>query len=106
MLLFPTSCCLMKLLREVKKAERVSHAFSKLLLHPPVCCHVMTLCCSLIGAGKQLVQYTPVQTSESDSGADLPALLELETEPFLSSDPHTEDPGITLLNHGNLDSNL
>uniref|UniRef100_A0AAX7SD24 HSF-type DNA-binding domain-containing protein n=1 Tax=Astatotilapia calliptera TaxID=8154 RepID=A0AAX7SD24_ASTCA len=58
------------------------------------------------GTGKQLVQYTPVQTSESDSGADLPALLELETEPFLSSDPHTEDPGITLLNHGNLDSNL
>uniref|UniRef100_A0A3P8NVZ1 HSF-type DNA-binding domain-containing protein n=1 Tax=Astatotilapia calliptera TaxID=8154 RepID=A0A3P8NVZ1_ASTCA len=81
-------------------------SLDNLLLHPPVCCHVMTLCCSLIGAGKQLVQYTPVQTSESDSGADLPALLELETEPFLSSDPHTEDPGITLLNHGNLDSNL
>ncbi|XP_065327442.1 heat shock factor protein 1 isoform X2 [Pelmatolapia mariae] len=62
------------------------------------------------GTGKQLVQYTPVQTSESiglaDSGADLPALLELETEPFLSSDPHTEDPGTTLLNHANLDSNL
>uniref|UniRef100_A0A3Q4IAJ6 Heat shock transcription factor 1 n=1 Tax=Neolamprologus brichardi TaxID=32507 RepID=A0A3Q4IAJ6_NEOBR len=58
------------------------------------------------GTGKQLVQYTPVQTSESDSGADLPALLELETEPFLSSDPHTEDPGTTLLNHVNLDSHL
>lgn len=100
----------MKLLREVKKAEQVSHAFSKLLLHSPVCCCVMTLCCSLIGAGKQLVQYTPVQTSESiglaDSGADLPALLELETEPFLSADSHTEDPGTILLNHANLDSNL
>lgn len=58
------------------------------------------------GTGKQLVQYTPVQTSESDSGADLPALLELETEPFLSSDPHTEDPSTTLLNHVNLDSHL
>lgn len=62
------------------------------------------------GTGKQLVQYTPVQTSESiglaDSGADLPALLELETEPFLSADSHTEDPGTILLNHANLDSNL
>ncbi|XP_077362308.1 heat shock factor protein 1 isoform X3 [Festucalex cinctus] len=35
-------------------------------------------------AGKQLVQYTPVQTCEGV--ADLPALLELEAEPFLSPD--------------------
>lgn len=46
---------------------------------------------SVIGAGKQLVQYTPVQifepVDEGGGGADLPSLLELEAEPFLGSDP-------------------
>uniref|UniRef100_A0A3Q0RHK7 Heat shock transcription factor 1 n=1 Tax=Amphilophus citrinellus TaxID=61819 RepID=A0A3Q0RHK7_AMPCI len=71
---------------------------------------MVTLCCSLIGAGKQLVQYTPVQTSEpvslAEGGADLPSLLELEAEPFLSSDLSTEDPATALLSHASLDSDL
>ncbi|XP_030597809.1 heat shock factor protein 1 isoform X1 [Archocentrus centrarchus] len=62
------------------------------------------------GTGKQLVQYTPVQTSEPvslvEGGADLPSLLELEAEPFLSSDLSTEDPATALLSHANLDSDL
>lgn len=62
------------------------------------------------GIGKQLVQYTPVQPSEPvslvEGGADLPSLLELEAEPFLSSDLSTEDPATALLSHANLDSNL
>ncbi|XP_077404520.1 heat shock factor protein 1 isoform X1 [Vanacampus margaritifer] len=42
-------------------------------------------------AGKQLVQYTPVQICEAvgageGGGGDLPALLELEADPFLSPD--------------------
>ncbi|XP_054619376.1 heat shock factor protein-like isoform X2 [Dunckerocampus dactyliophorus] len=45
--------------------------------------------------GKQLVQYTPVQISEpvnvGEGGTDLPSLLELEAEPFLSPDTPTDD---------------
>ncbi|XP_026155796.1 heat shock factor protein 1 isoform X1 [Mastacembelus armatus] len=62
--------------------------------------------------GKQLVQYmaTPVLMSEpvgvEEGGADLPSLLELEAEPFLDSDPSTDDPATTLLSHAHLDSDL
>ncbi|XP_062265575.1 heat shock factor protein 1 isoform X1 [Platichthys flesus] len=49
--------------------------------------------------GKQLVQYsaTPLMAS-----ADLPSLLELESERFLTSDPSPDE----LLSHAHLDSNL
>uniref|UniRef100_A0A3B5AYL8 Heat shock transcription factor 1 n=1 Tax=Stegastes partitus TaxID=144197 RepID=A0A3B5AYL8_9TELE len=74
---------------------------------------VVTSCCSLIGAGKQLVQYsaaTPVQMSEpisvGEGGADLPSLLELEAEPFFDSDLPTDDPAAALLSHAHLDSDL
>ncbi|KAM9838936.1 heat shock factor protein 1 [Aulostomus maculatus] len=60
--------------------------------------------------GKQLVQYTPVQISEPISldggGTDLPSLLELETEPFFSSDPSADDPVVTQLSHASPDLNL
>lgn len=61
----------------------------------------MTLCCSLIGAGGQLVQYTG-----EGGGAYLPSLLELEAEPFFISDPPTDDPASTLLSPAHLDSDL
>lgn len=73
---------------------------------------MVTLCCSLIGPGKQLVQYmaTPVLMSEpissGEGGADLPSLLELEAEPFFSSDLPTDDPAAALLSHAHLDSDL
>uniref|UniRef100_A0A3Q1FG25 Heat shock transcription factor 1 n=1 Tax=Acanthochromis polyacanthus TaxID=80966 RepID=A0A3Q1FG25_9TELE len=74
---------------------------------------VVTPCCSLIGAGKQLVQYsvaTPVQLSEpinaGEGGADLPSLLELEGEPFFDADPPADDPATALLSHAHLDSDL
>lgn len=62
--------------------------------------------------GKQLVHYTatPVLMSEPGSfgegGADLPSLLELEAEPFFSSDPPTDDAATALLTHPHLDSDL
>ncbi|KAI3359027.1 hypothetical protein L3Q82_015426 [Scortum barcoo] len=62
--------------------------------------------------GKQLVHYTatPVLMSEpvslGEGGADLPSLLELEAEPFFSSDPPTDDPADALLSHAPLDSDL
>nr|XP_020477126.1 heat shock factor protein 1 isoform X2 [Monopterus albus] len=62
--------------------------------------------------GKQLVQYTatPVLMSEpislGESGADLPSLLELETEPFFDSDQPADDPAAALLSHTNPDSDL
>ncbi|XP_069372674.1 heat shock factor protein 1 isoform X2 [Paralichthys olivaceus] len=62
--------------------------------------------------GKQLVQYsaTPVLMSEpislGEGGADLPSLLELEAEPFLTPDPSTDDPAADLLSHTHLDSDL
>lgn len=65
-----------------------------------------------INTGKQLVQYnaTPVLMSEpissGDGGADLPSLLELEAEPFFSSDPPTDDPASSLLEHAHLDLDL
>ncbi|XP_061598064.1 heat shock factor protein 1 isoform X2 [Cololabis saira] len=65
-----------------------------------------------INTGKQLVQYTasPFQVSEpaglGEVGADLPSLLELETEPFFGSDTPTDDPADALLRHTHLDSNL
>lgn len=51
----------------------------------------------LIGPGKELVHYmaTPVLTSELNNleggGADVPSLLELEAEPFFSTDLPTDD---------------
>ncbi|XP_044027274.1 heat shock factor protein 1 isoform X2 [Siniperca chuatsi] len=62
--------------------------------------------------GKQLMHYTatPVLMSEpislGEGGADLPSLLELEAEPFFSSDPPTDDPAAALLSHAQLDSDL
>ncbi|XP_035537177.1 heat shock factor protein 1-like isoform X2 [Morone saxatilis] len=61
--------------------------------------------------GKQLVHYTatPVLMSEpislGEGGVDLPSLLELEAEPFFSTDPPTDDPA-ALLSHAHLDSDL
>lgn len=58
------------------------------------------------------MQYnaTPVLMSEpissGDGGADLPSLLELEAEPFFSSDPPTDDPAASLLEHAHLDLDL
>lgn len=74
-------------------------------------CNV-TLCCSLIGTGKQLMHYTatPVLTSEpislGEGGADLPSLLELQAEPFFSSDTPADDPAAALLSPAHLDSDL
>ncbi|XP_076610011.1 heat shock factor protein 1 [Chaetodon auriga] len=62
--------------------------------------------------GKQLVQYTatPVLMSEpislGEGGADLPALLELEAEPFFSPDLPTDDPAATLLSDTHLNPDL
>lgn len=61
---------------------------------------MVTLCCSVIGPGKQLVQYTPVP-SEPISGAD----LSLEAEPFLISEPANEDAS-SLLSHACRDADL
>uniref|UniRef100_A0A8C4HFB6 HSF-type DNA-binding domain-containing protein n=1 Tax=Dicentrarchus labrax TaxID=13489 RepID=A0A8C4HFB6_DICLA len=61
--------------------------------------------------GKQLVHYTatPVLMSEpislGEGGVDLPSLLEMEAEPFFSTDPPTDDPA-ALLSHAHLDSDL
>uniref|UniRef100_A0A3B5MZN2 Vertebrate heat shock transcription factor C-terminal domain-containing protein n=1 Tax=Xiphophorus couchianus TaxID=32473 RepID=A0A3B5MZN2_9TELE len=62
--------------------------------------------------GKQLVQYTatplhltePVVLGEGD--ADLPSLLEYETEPLFNSDAAGDDPPDVLLSPSQLDSNL
>lgn len=124
---FPLSCCLRKFLKEVMKAAtpttQVTHLYTSIrvrtltkvmhcLAPGPLntCCHGD--CCSLIGPGKQLVHYTttPVLMSEpislGEGGADLPSLLELEAEPFFSSDPPTDDPAAALLSHAHLDSDL
>lgn len=51
---------------------------------------------------------TPVLMSEpinlEEGGADLPSLLELEAEPFFSTDLPTDDPATTLLSPTTLDS--
>uniref|UniRef100_A0A3B5MRE6 Vertebrate heat shock transcription factor C-terminal domain-containing protein n=1 Tax=Xiphophorus couchianus TaxID=32473 RepID=A0A3B5MRE6_9TELE len=73
---------------------------------------VMVTVSSLICAGKQLVQYTatplhltePVVLGEGD--ADLPSLLEYETEPLFNSDAAGDDPPDVLLSPSQLDSNL
>lgn len=69
---------------------------------------MVTLCCSVIGPGKQLVQYTPVQISEpfilGQDGADLPSLLELEAEPFFTAGLPTDDPAMELLSSTHTDS--
>lgn len=73
---------------------------------------MVTLVCSLIGPGKQLVQYTPtpVMMSEpislGEGGADLPSLLELEAEPFFITDPPTDDPATALLSHAQANPDL
>ncbi|XP_008420584.1 heat shock factor protein 1 [Poecilia reticulata] len=62
--------------------------------------------------GKQLVQYTatplhltePVVLGEDD--ADLPSLLEYETEPLFNSEAAGDDPPDVLLSPSQLDSNL
>ncbi|XP_047239360.1 heat shock factor protein 1 isoform X2 [Girardinichthys multiradiatus] len=62
--------------------------------------------------GKQLVQYTaaPLLLTEpvilGDGDADLPSLLEYETEPLFNSDAATDDPPDILLSPIQLDSNL
>lgn len=62
--------------------------------------------------GKQLMHYTatPVLTSEpislGEGGADLPSLLELQAEPFFSSDTPADDPAAALLSPAHLDSDL
>uniref|UniRef100_A0A3Q2P4Q5 Heat shock transcription factor 1 n=1 Tax=Fundulus heteroclitus TaxID=8078 RepID=A0A3Q2P4Q5_FUNHE len=62
--------------------------------------------------GKQLVQYTatPLHLSEpvtlGEGDADLPSLLEYETEPLFNSDAATDDPPDVLLSTTQLDSNL
>ncbi|MEQ2181628.1 hypothetical protein GOODEAATRI_013537, partial [Goodea atripinnis] len=62
--------------------------------------------------GKQLVQYTaaPLLLTEpvilGDGDADLPSLLEYETEPLFNSDAATDDPPDVLLSPSQLDSNL
>ncbi|XP_026205561.1 heat shock factor protein 1 isoform X4 [Anabas testudineus] len=59
--------------------------------------------------GKQLVQYTPILSepiSLEGGGADLPSLLELEEEPFFSSDLPTDDVAADLLSHTRLDTGL
>ncbi len=72
--------------------------------------NVVTLHCSLVGPGKQLVHYTatPVLMSEpislGEGGADLPSLLELESQPFFSADPPTDDSA--LLNPAQPDPDL
>uniref|UniRef100_A0A8D3AUS2 HSF-type DNA-binding domain-containing protein n=1 Tax=Scophthalmus maximus TaxID=52904 RepID=A0A8D3AUS2_SCOMX len=64
---------------------------------------------SLDNVRKQLVQYTPVLMSEpiglGEGVADLPSLLELEAEPFLTSDLSSDDPA-ALLSHSHLDTDL
>uniref|UniRef100_A0A3Q1JIV3 HSF-type DNA-binding domain-containing protein n=1 Tax=Anabas testudineus TaxID=64144 RepID=A0A3Q1JIV3_ANATE len=58
---------------------------------------------------KQLVQYTPILSepiSLEGGGADLPSLLELEEEPFFSSDLPTDDVAADLLSHTRLDTGL
>uniref|UniRef100_A0A3P9PFI6 Heat shock transcription factor 1 n=1 Tax=Poecilia reticulata TaxID=8081 RepID=A0A3P9PFI6_POERE len=77
---------------------------------PPVV--VMVTVSALICAGKQLVQYTatplhltePVVLGEDD--ADLPSLLEYETEPLFNSEAAGDDPPDVLLSPSQLDSNL
>lgn len=124
---FPLSCCLKKLLKEVMKAAtlttQVTHLHTYILVRTltevmhclapgplNACCHGDSLLLS--GPGKQLVHYTatPVLMSEpislGEGGADLPSLLELEAEPFFSSDPPTDDPAAALLSHAHLDSDL
>lgn len=67
------------------------------------------LCCYLIDPGKQLVQYTPILSEPVNlegGGADLPSLLELEAEPFFSSDLSTDDPTAELLSQAHLDTDL
>lgn len=62
-----------------------------------------TSCFSLIGPGKELVHYmaTPLQTPELNllggGDADMPSLLELEQEPFFTTDLPEEDPTTALL---------
>ncbi|TKS89244.1 Heat shock factor protein 1 [Collichthys lucidus] len=56
--------------------------------------------------GKQLVHYTATPVLMSEGGADLPSLLELEAEPFFSTDSPTDDPAAALLSHAHLDSDL
>lgn len=56
--------------------------------------------------GKQLVHYTATPVVMSEGGADLPSLLELEAEPFFSTDSPTDDPTAALLSHAHLDSDL
>lgn len=53
------------------------------------------------------MQYTPVQISEpimlGEGGADLPSLLELEAEPFLTSDLPTDDLTVEPISHTHFD---
>ena len=98
----------------MEAATQVTHTYTNTSKHTHL--HTDTHCqgdsAVLIGPGKQLVQYsaTPVMMSEpitlGEGGADLPSLLELEAEPFLTSDPCADDPAAALLGHTHLDSDL
>lgn len=81
------------------------HTVHAVLIQAAACVVIVTLCCFLIDPGKQLVQYTPVlneSISLEGGGADLPSLLELEEEPFFSSDLPTDDAAADLLSHAGL----
>lgn len=70
----------------------------------------LTSCFSVIGPGKELVHYmaTPLQTPEvsilGGGAADMPSLLELDEEPFFTTDLPEEDP--TLLTPSQPNSDL
>lgn len=78
----------------------------------PLSSDSLTSCFSLIGPGKELVHYMamPLQTPEvsllGGGGADMPSLLELEEEPFFTSDLPEEDPTTTLLTPSHPHSDL
>ncbi|KAK2830986.1 hypothetical protein Q5P01_018917 [Channa striata] len=55
---------------------------------------------------KQLVHYTPVLSEPISTKAGEVDLLELEAEPFFTSDPPTDDPTADLLSHAHTESGL
>lgn len=72
----------------------------------------LTSCLPLIGPGKELVHYmaTPLQTPELNllggGEADMPSLLELDEEPFFTTDLPEEDPTTALLTTSQPQSDL
>lgn len=111
MSLFCCSCCLTTSLKGVTKAETQVNAASR-GRPSPLSSDSLTSCFSLIGPGKELVHYMamPLQTPEvsllGGGGADMPSLLELEEEPFFTSDLPEENPTTTLLTPSHPHSDL